>query len=101
MPDRVNIGISIWISIIVVFFICLCLTRCTDDDKTWPKENFDGQVHKVLCISEAGDTVKVWQTKDKPGYINSQGIICVYGFRDLETGKLVEIRTRTGTVVWQ
>ncbi len=101
MSNRINIDTGIWLAIIVTFFICLCLTRCTGDNKTRPQKDFDGQVHKVLCISEAGDTVKVWQTKDKPGYINSQGIICVYGFRDLETGKPVEVRTRTGTVVWQ
>lgn len=101
MSNRINIGASIWLTILATFFLCLSMVRCTDRDETSPKKDFDGQVHKVLCISEAGDTVKVWQTKDKPGYINSQGIICVYGFRDLETGKSVEVRTRTGTIVWQ
>lgn len=98
---NMNIGGGIWLAIIITFFICLSMTRCTDRTESRPNKDFDGQVHKVICISETGDTVKVWQTKDKPGYINSQGIICVYGFRDLETGKPVEVRTRTGTVVWQ
>ena len=100
MPNSINIGASFWLALAGTFFLCLSMVRCTDD-RRGPIKNIDGQVHKVLCISETGDTVKIWQTKDKPGYINSQGVICAYGFRDLETGKPVEIRTRTGTVIWQ
>lgn len=94
-----NLGADIILFLLLVFLVSTC-------NKGGPSgkygiKNYDGEIHQVICISENGDTVKVWKTYDKPGIIESQGIICFFNFRDLETGKKVEVRTRNGTVVWQ
>ncbi len=99
MSNRVSVNIDIW-PFLMVLIIILCLLKCSDNVEKKPIKPFKEEVHQVICLSEAGDTIKVWKTYDIPGRWESQGIIC-YTFRDLETGKPVEIRTRTGIIVWQ
>lgn len=101
MSNPININIDIW-PFLVVLIMVLCLLKCSSgmEEKPMKPLPFKEEVHQVVCISESGDTVKVWKTYDIPGRWESQGIIC-YTFRDIETGKLVEIRTRTGIIVWQ
>lgn len=99
MSNRINfyLGIDLILTILIIVLISRC-SRTFDKRGT---SNYDGEVHKVMCISEYGDTVKVWETMDRPAIWESQGVICAHDFIDLETGQKVEVRTRTGTIVWQ
>ena len=56
---------------------------------------------EVLCISETGDTLARYKTLYRPRIWEDSGVVCAKGIKDLETGKTVEIRTRTGTIVCQ
>lgn len=99
MSNRVSVNVDIW-PFLVFIVVILCLLRCSSGMEKKPMKPFKEEVHQVVCISESGDTIKVWKTYDIPGKWESQGIMC-YTFRDIETGKPVEIRTRTGIIVWQ
>jgi len=55
---------------------------------------------EVLCISETGDTVARYQTIKPPKMWGDSVVSCAI-IEDMETGKTVEIRTRTGTIVCQ
>ena len=68
----------------------------------WKKEPVPDQTDpiEVICISEVGDTVARYKTNTPPKMWEDSGISCAK-FEDIETGKTVEIRTRTGTIVCQ
>lgn len=102
MQDSItlNFGADIILFLLLVLLVSTC-NRGGGPAGKYGIKNYDGEIHRVICISESGDTVKVWKTYDKPGIMESQGVICFFNFRDLETGKKVEVRTRNGTVVWQ
>ena len=57
-------------------------------------------VHEVICISERGDTVATFYTRERPYLWTSYGGLTVASFRDT-LGKSVELRTRGGTILWQ
>jgi len=68
----------------------------------WKKESIPDQTDpiEVICISEVGDTVARYKTNEPPRIWENGGVSCAI-LEDIETGKTVEIRTRTGTIVCQ
>lgn len=55
---------------------------------------------EILCISEVGDTVARYKTLKPPKMWEDSVVSCAI-IEDMETGKTVEIRTRTGTIICQ
>ncbi len=88
-----------WIFFLILAF--LLIKECSFRNSSSITKNIDGESHTVTCISEVGDTVAVFKTKDKPSSWTGYDGLSVFRFYDEDTGKLVEVRTKTGTIIWQ
>ena len=86
---------------IKVLFGLLLLISCSNNTEVKSEVKEENVPREVICISENGDTLATFTTYDNVHSFAVEGIIVVPGFKDIKTGKTVEIRTRTGTVIIQ
>ena len=96
-PKTISINL-LWIFSLV---LSLILIKSCSERSRWRNRPIGGEIHSITCISERGDTIARFQTREFPHMWTDYDGLTVMRFTDEATKKFVEIRTKTGTIIWQ